>query len=216
MARTVRWDGELPAGGLPLAKVSARHCTPVPAPLSTPPAAPSPRIARARVKPAVPRVVATSQASGSPRPAPRDYVTANAVGAITASLRAAPPPAEPKWLARPGYGAAPAYLARNVQLVGARRAEARASCDAAAAAEAARSGRRELSPEERGELLAALKARWEAVSRRYQGITHKRISSSTSTVSEIRAKETAEGELRALEADVARLSVNAPVYLLTA
>jgi hypothetical protein len=138
------------------------------------------------------------------------------VGAITASLRAAPPPAEPNWLSRPGYGAAPAYLARNVQLVGARLAEARASSDAAAAAEAARSGRRELSPEERGELLAALKARWEAVSRRYQGITHKRISSSTSTVSEIRAKETAEGELRALEADVARLSVNAPVYLITA
>lgn len=72
---------------------------------------------------------------------------------------------------------------------------------------------RELSEDERGELLAALKEKWDAVNARYQRITHQKISTSTSTLGQVRAKEMCERQLDEIERDIKRLSVAGPIMV---
>jgi hypothetical protein len=81
-------------------------------------------------------------------------------------------------------------------------------------AEAASGGvTRELDAEERAELLDSLKAKWDEVNARYQVIAHRKISTSNSTIGEIRWKEECEAQLSQLERDIERLSVKAPIYV---
>lgn len=71
----------------------------------------------------------------------------------------------------------------------------------------------ELSDGERKELIAALKAKWDAVNAQYQLITFKRVSSSNSTVGAVRRKEECERQLAQLEKDIERLSGKGPVLV---
>ena len=71
----------------------------------------------------------------------------------------------------------------------------------------------ELSEAERKELIAALKAKWDAVNAQYQLITFKRVSSSNSTVGAVRRKEECERQLAQLEKDIERLSAKGPVLI---
>ena len=55
-------------------------------------------------------------------------------------------------------------------------------------------------------VLAALKEKWNEVNKRYQLMTFKRVSSSNSTLGEVRRKEFFERELQQLEDDMKKLS----------
>ena len=70
-----------------------------------------------------------------------------------------------------------------------------------------------LGDDERQGLLAALKSKWDEVNALYQRITYRKISTSNSTMGEVRWKETCEGHLAGLEADIARLSAPGPMYV---
>jgi hypothetical protein len=178
-------------------------------------------------KPAVPSArraaaaTAASSASRSPSASSstsssrrrRDFVTENAVGAMTAQPRGRAPAEAPNWLARDGFGAVPPYLLQvKAAVAGEAAAKAAAESAAADAAEAAK-GRR-LSDDERGELVLGLKQRWDEVNAQYQRVTHKRVSTATSIVSEVRFKEQCEAALARLEDDIRRLSAPGPVYVL--
>lgn len=158
----------------------------------------------------------------------RDFVTENALAAMlgavagpasTRRLHRAPhdaPDAAPggSWLNREGFGAVPEYLSRIKQRVAAEQHAAARSAEAALAAAEALQGRR-LGGDERRALLDALKARWDEVTRQYQLVTHKKISTATSTVSEIRYKEQCERELAALEGDIGKLQADGPIFVLS-
>ena len=72
---------------------------------------------------------------------------------------------------------------------------------------------RELTSGEREDLLRALKTKWDAVNRQYQQITYRKISTSNSTIGEIRWKELCEKQLEQLEADIKALSVKGQIYV---
>ena len=72
---------------------------------------------------------------------------------------------------------------------------------------------RELTGGEREELIEALKAKWDAANREFQKTTFKNISTSNSTIGEIRAKLRSEAALAQIEKDIARLSVKAPMFV---
>ena len=64
------------------------------------------------------------------------------------------------------------------------------------------------------DLLDALKSKWDAVNAKYQVQAHKKVSTSTSSLGEIRAKESGEAMMRALEADIRKLSVAGPIFVI--
>lgn len=145
----------------------------------------------------------------------RDFITENAVGAMTAPPRSRAPGEAPNWLARDGFGAVPAYLLRvKAAVAGEAAVKAAAAAAAADAAEAAK-GRR-LPDDERAELVLGLKQRWDEVNAEYQRVAHKRVSAAGASLllSEIRFKERCEGDLARLEEDIRRLSAPGPVYVL--
>jgi hypothetical protein len=72
---------------------------------------------------------------------------------------------------------------------------------------------RELGEDERAELIDSLKSKWDEVNSRYQVIAHRKISTSNSTIGEIRWKEDCERQLSQIERDIERLSVKAPIYV---
>jgi len=72
---------------------------------------------------------------------------------------------------------------------------------------------RELTSGEREELIEALKQKWDQVNMAYQKTTFKNISTSNSTIGEIRWKENCEKQLAQIEKDIARLSVKAPIFV---
>ena len=72
---------------------------------------------------------------------------------------------------------------------------------------------RELSEEERQELLSALRERWNEVNRRYQRMSHQTITTSNSTLGQVRLKEGCERELDELEKDIERLSAKGPIMV---
>jgi hypothetical protein len=72
---------------------------------------------------------------------------------------------------------------------------------------------RELSADERNELIFGLKQKWDEVNRTYQRTTFKKISTSNSTIGEIRFKENCEQSLAQIEKDIARLQVKAPIFV---
>ena len=159
------------------------------------------------------RSPSTSSSTSSSQQRRRDFVTENAVGAMTARPRGRAPAEAPNWLARDGFGAVPAYL-REVKAAVAGEAAAKAAAAAAAAAAAEAAKGRRLSDDERAALVLGLKQRWDEVNAEYQRVTHKRVSSATSIVSEVRFKEKCEGALARLEDDIRRLSAPGPVYVL--
>jgi hypothetical protein len=144
----------------------------------------------------------------------RDFVTGNAVEAIL-TLPKRTRAADPDWLRKPEYGAAPSYLARVKGEIEAEHEFIQSMLDQRQMEEEAASGvrMRELTSGEREELLDALKAKWDAVNARYQKTTFKAISTSTSTIGEIRWKERCETQLTQIERDIARLSVRAPIFV---
>ncbi|RYG51114.1 hypothetical protein EON67_04020 [archaeon] len=75
------------------------------------------------------------------------------------------------------------------------------------------SSMRELGMAEREELLDALKSKWDEANAAYQRITFKKISTSNSTIGEIRWKEQCERTLAQLEKEIERLSVKGPIYV---
>lgn len=163
-------------------------------------------------KPAVPH---RSDIAAAAETKAKDFVTANAVEAILA----VPPPRTrkqaPDWTAKPDYGKTPAYLERVKQEVEAERELIATMLEAQDAEAAAADGPavRELSEQERMDMLEGLKAKWDAVNFEYQKITFKDISTSNSSIGQVRAKEECESQLKALERDIQRLSAKGPIYV---
>jgi len=73
---------------------------------------------------------------------------------------------------------------------------------------------RQMPEDERAEMLDALKEKWDAVNQQYQKITFKSISTSNSTIGQIRSKEACEQQMSQLERDIKRLSAKGPIYVL--
>ena len=121
----------------------------------------------------------------------------------------------PDWTAKADYGKVPAYLDRVKDEVEAERELIATMLEAQDAEAAAADGPavRELSDMEREEMLEGLKAKWDAVNFEYQKITFKDISTSNSTIGQVRAKEECESQLKALERDIQRLSAKGPIYV---
>lgn len=144
----------------------------------------------------------------------KDFVVANAVDAILTVPKKAPAP-EPDWMHRPGFGVAPAYLEENKKEIEAQHEYIQSLLEEKQMAEEEASGvrMRELTGGERDELIDALKAKWDAANKEFQKTTFKNISSSNSTIGEIRAKLRSEATLAQIEKDIARLSVKAPIFV---
>ncbi len=143
----------------------------------------------------------------------KNFVVANALD----NILSVPPkaPGEPDYLHKEDFGKRPAYLEdirreleeEKEHIVGIlHQAELAAKGGGETVA-------RELSDEERAELLEALKAKWDSVNARYQKITHQTISTSHSTVGQVRMKEDCERALAQLEKDIERLSVKGPIFV---
>ncbi len=124
------------------------------------------------------------------------------------------PKQELNWTKKKEYGQVPSYLSRVKQDIEAERDYILHMLDQEQMeAEAASGQTREMTDEERAELLEALKTKWDEVNARFQVIAHRKISTSNSTIGEIRWKETCEKQMAQLEADIKRLSVRAPIYI---
>lgn len=162
-------------------------------------------------KPAVPR--RDERPTHAP-PSGKDFVTDNAIAAIITQPKVQPKEAV-DWMHRPGFGTTPRYLSRVRAELEAEREYVLAMMEDAHARSAAEGGAavRELTSGEREELMAALKAKWDEVSAKYGVIAHRKISTSNSTQGEIRWKESCEALMAQLEADIKKLSVNAPIYV---
>jgi ribosomal protein L29 len=137
---------------------------------------------------------------------------ANAVENI---LAAPPEPdVEPDYRHKEDYGRVPEYLEEVKMEMEDERQMARAHIEEAEMMRAAGEPMmRELSAEEREELLGALKAKWDVVNARYQKMTHQKISTHNSSLGQIRNKEQCERQMDELEKDIARLSVKGPIFV---
>ncbi len=148
-------------------------------------------------------------------PSGRDFITENALAAMTMEPRRKDKE-EVDWTKVETFGKAPAYLDRIRQERESEREYLVSLLDQQQMeAESAAGGHtRELSDDERQDLVQALKQKWDAVNDKYQVIAHRKISTSSSTMGEIRWKESCEAQMAQLEADIKRLSVKAPIYVL--
>lgn len=136
----------------------------------------------------------------------KNYVLANAVENMLAPAKKPPPP-PPLATAKPDFGKVPAYLTDvKARLAAEKQAEEDRRAAAAAAAEAA-SGLRQLSEEERLELLGQLQSKWQAVNSAYM-----RLPLVCDTDPKKRRKEAHEAELTQLEQDIATLN-RSPVWI---
>jgi Calmodulin-binding len=144
----------------------------------------------------------------------KDFVVANAVDAIL-TVPKVKPKVEPDWVHKPEYGRTPSYLQRVKSEIEAEHEYIQSLLDQKQMEEEAASGvrMRELTSGEREELIEALKKKWDAVNKVYQKTTFKNISTSNSTIGEIRFKENCEKQLIQVEKDIARLSVKAPIFV---
>ena len=139
-------------------------------------------------------------------------VLANAVE----NILAAPPEPDvaPDYIHKEDYGSVPEYLTAVKDEIEAEREAARAHIEEAEMMRMAGEPlMRELTMEEREDLLSALKEKWDVVNARYQKMTHQKVSSTTATLGQIRSKETCERQLAELEKDINRLSVKGPIYV---
>ncbi len=137
----------------------------------------------------------------------KNFVVANAVENMLAPARK-PAPAPPPSIAKADFGKVPAYIGdHKARLAADKQAVADAEVRAAAAAEAA-SGVRALSEDERAELLASLRARWQRVHTAYV-----KLPLACDSDPKKRRKEALEQELAQLETDIATLSRPGPVMV---
>lgn len=147
----------------------------------------------------------------------RNYVMSNAVDAILAIPKAKTGLRvdQVDWTKRDGFGAVPDYLDTIKRDIEAEREYIQSLLDQQRIEEELAAGEsvRELSPEERGDLVHALKVKWGEVNKAYQKTTWKKISSANASVGEIRWKETCEQQLNELERDIKKLSVAAPIFV---
>jgi hypothetical protein len=142
----------------------------------------------------------------------KNFVLANAVE----NILAAPPEPDvpPDYMHKEDFGQVPEYLHSVKQEIEDERDAARAYLEEAEMMrKAGEPMMRELSAEEREELLSALKEKWDVVNARYQKMTHQKVSSTTATLGQIRTKEECERQLSELEKDINRLSIKGPIYV---
>lgn len=137
-------------------------CT-APSPASAPPAAQKFERAEEPRKPAVPK---RSDMPLHGLKSEKDFVTANAVDAILAVPRRRTQEEE-NWFAKPDFGKVPGYLDRVKKEIESEHEYIQSLLDQQQMEEEASSGvaMRELSMDEREELLAGLKAKWDEVSK---------------------------------------------------
>jgi hypothetical protein len=146
----------------------------------------------------------------------RDFVTENAISAILASPRSKQRPEEKDWLASKNFAKRPAYLDRIAAQLASEREYVLELADAQqrdAAKHGSGGAVREMAADERADLIAQLKAKWTEVSQRYSLFAHRKISTTNSSVGEIRLKENCESLMDRLEKDINRLSIPAPIYI---
>ena len=151
-------------------------------------------------------------------PSSRDFVKDNAVNAILAPLRAVRKQAPIDWLKAETFGKVPAYLAGIKQELEQERDLMVQMLDQQQMEHESAAGHatREMTDDERHELLDALKRKWDTVNDKYQVISHRKISTSNSTKGEIRWKETCEAQMSQLEKDIEKLSGHGPIYVVEA
>lgn len=144
----------------------------------------------------------------------RNFVVSNAVEAILAPIRARVRKPDSDWLRKPGYGKTPDYLVEMRKAIDQEKEFLDELLRQQESEEKARApGMRELTQEERHELIVALKTKWDEVNKSYQRITFKNISADTATAFLIDMKENCERTLAQVEKDIQRLSVKAAIYV---
>jgi len=132
----------------------------------------------------------------------KNYVTANAVEAILMVPRHTKQP-ELNYLEKEDYGKVPNYL-NHVKEEVKRENEMVENYvrEQMGTQERVPDSYEEVAESEREELLYHLKLKWETVNKKYQKITH---LVRLDTIGQVRRKETLEGELKSLEADIEKL-----------
>eukprot|EP01138_Halocafeteria_seosinensis_P016320 gb/GECG01016650.1/.p1 GENE.gb/GECG01016650.1/~~gb/GECG01016650.1/.p1 ORF type:complete len:284 (+),score=40.12 gb/GECG01016650.1/:1-852(+) len=143
----------------------------------------------------------------------KNYVVGNAVENILAAPGGRHR-GEPDYLHKADYGKVPAYLDDVKKEVEAEREMIQQILDEDEMKHEEGPRYREMSEEERDELLNALKTKWDLVNHEYQKMTWKNISTTNSTFGQIQAKEDCENQLAQLEKDIERLSAKGPIYVL--
>jgi len=140
----------------------------------------------------------------------KNFITANAVEAILQVPRAVEM-GEPNYMKKEDFGKVPSYLTQVKEEIR-RENEMIQKYVKEQMGEVEREPDRyeEISNEERAELLASLKAKWDSVNANYQKITHLVL---LDTAGQIRRKEQYEKQLTQLENDINRLQSKAPLLI---
>jgi hypothetical protein len=149
-------------------------------------------------------------------PSAKNFVEENAVNAILAPRRSREKAQPVDWLKTEKFGKVPEYLDTikqelenerdlMVQMLDRQQMESESAAGVTT---------REMSEDERHDLLDALKRKWDTVNDKYQVISHRKISTSNSTKGEIRWKETCEAQMSQLEKDINKLSGHGPIYII--
>jgi len=150
-----------------------------------------------------PAVVRREEAPSRRRANNQNFVAQNAIAAITARPKRRGE-GQVNYLKKPDFGKVPAYLDEVKKEQEAERDYVRQLvAQEEAAKRRTQPNMRLLPEEEREELLASLKQKWEAVNRQYQGMTH---IVSLDTIGKTRRKEEYEQQLQQLERSIEKLS----------
>lgn len=145
----------------------------------------------------------------------KNYVVANAVDNILAVPPARTRKEEMNWTQKKEYGKVPEYLSEvKAEIEGERELIQTMMDMQEMEADADEPRYREMGDDEREDLLDALKAKWDSVNFEFQKISFKNISTSSSSIGQIRAKEQCETQMKQLEKDIARLETKGPIYVL--
>ena len=139
----------------------------------------------------------------------KNFVVANAVENMLAPAKKPPAPPPPA-TAKADYGKVPAYIHDHKARLAADKEAVAAAERAAEEAAIAASGVRELTEDERGELLDSLRGRWQRLHTAYM-----KLPLACDSDPKKRRKEAMEQELSQLEADIATLSKPGPVLVAT-
>lgn len=140
----------------------------------------------------------------------KNFITANAVEAILQVPRAVEM-GEPNYMKKEDFGKVPSYLNQVKEEI--RRENEMIEKyvkEQMGEVEREPDSYEEISNDERAELIASLKAKWDSVNANYQKITHLVL---LDTAGQIRRKEQYEKQLSQLENDINKLQSKAPLLL---
>lgn len=142
----------------------------------------------------------------------KNFIVANAIEVIDMEPKK-PLQTEVSYLEKEDYGKVPRYLYRVKEAIEKEKEIIQQFVKENAIKEGILTKQPEydiLDEEERCQLIAALKAKWDLVNRNYQKVCHRVMIDS---IGELRRKQTQESELQQLEDDIEKLSRPGPIYI---